>query len=66
MTRKFAPSPVSSQRSSQPTPAPLECLGCHKTFHSASPDAIVRDGATCTDCGGALIHAGVGDLLPVA
>ena len=68
MTRKFSSSPVSPQRCfhTSPAPAPLECLRCYKTFHSASPDAIVRDGGTCTDCGGALIHACVGELLPAA
>jgi hypothetical protein len=68
MTRTFASASRSPQRSflTTPAPAPLECLGCHKTFHSASPDAIVRDGGTCTACGSALIHAGLGDLLRVA
>jgi rRNA maturation endonuclease Nob1 len=57
MTRNFL---------STPAPAPLECLGCQKSFHTASPDAIVRDGGTCTDCGSALIHAGLAELLPAA
>jgi hypothetical protein len=65
MTRTFAVSPQRSFHTT-PAPAPLECLGCRKSFHSASPDAIVRDGGTCFDCGSALIHAGLGELLPAA
>ena len=48
-----------------PAPAPLECGRCHKSFHTASPDAIVRDGGCCTGCGGPLLHTGVGELLAV-
>jgi hypothetical protein len=48
-----------------PAPAPLECLGCQKRFYTASPDALVRDGARC-NCGSALIHAGVDALIAVA